>query len=166
MYTTVINVQTITVINEKKEEEAKVIIFKEMCMQAQTPRKASTMARRVLDTSLPSSQKAQNSHSSLSQTSALCFQLHASSSPSQLLTFFFFSYQISSPCTTSRLCSALRDVDHHHHRPKKLAHGERCREENRLQAQSVYKAWEPALHAGAPVDVYRRGIGTKEILGS
>ena len=32
-------------------------------MQAQTPRKESTMARRILDTYLPSSQKAQNRHS-------------------------------------------------------------------------------------------------------
>ena len=41
-----------------------MIIFKEMCMQAQTPKKASTMARRVLETTLPSSQKGQKNHSS------------------------------------------------------------------------------------------------------
>ena len=40
---------------------AKVIIFKEECMQAQTPRKASTMAHRFLETSLNSSQKGRTS---------------------------------------------------------------------------------------------------------
>ena len=38
------------------------MIFKETCMEAQTPRKASTMARRFLETSLPSSQKGKMSH--------------------------------------------------------------------------------------------------------
>ena len=40
-----------------------------------------------------------------------------------------------------------------------------CRGENHPQAQSVYKAWESALHACVPVDVYRRELGTREILG-
>ena len=38
------------------------MIFKEEDMQAQTPRKESTMARRFLETSLPSSQKGKTSH--------------------------------------------------------------------------------------------------------
>ena len=40
------------------------MIFKEEDMQAQTPRKESTMARRFLETSQTSSQKGKNGHSS------------------------------------------------------------------------------------------------------
>ena len=64
-------------------------------MQAQTPRKESTMAHRILDTSLPSSQKAQNSlFPSHTQTNFLLttlsqpFVLYTPSSVSQLLAPF------------------------------------------------------------------------------
>ena len=46
----------------KEKKGAKVIIFKEECMQAQTPRKESTMARRFLETSHTSSQKGKKGH--------------------------------------------------------------------------------------------------------
>ena len=45
---------------EKKKQTVK--IFKEICMQDRNPRKASTMACRFLETSLPSSQKGKTSH--------------------------------------------------------------------------------------------------------
>ena len=64
---------------KRKKKEAKVIIFKQICTQVQTPRKASTMARRVLETPLPSSQKGQKNHSSPTHKQA--FHSHRSHNP-------------------------------------------------------------------------------------
>ena len=86
-------------------------------MQARTPRKASTMARRFLETSLPSSQKGKTSHFSPTrrQTSYSHHSLsssHLSQSP--------FSSRISQPTLSF---PPIRNADHHHYRPQELAHG-------------------------------------------
>ena len=119
-------------------------------MQARTPKKASTMARRFLETSLPSSQKGKTSH-----FSATCKQhsyshhslnsSHSSLSASHL-SQNPFSSAISQPTLSF---THFRNADHHHYHPQELAYEKRLtrvhsggrgtptpqRSRNRLQTQ-------------------------------
>ena len=109
--------------NRYKEEEkkrSKKMIFMEENMQAQTPRKESTMARRFLETSHTSSQKGKNGHSSPTRKQST--NLHRSlSSPCSLNSPL--RRKSLSPWTTSlSLSPSFRNDDHHHHGTPKLAY--------------------------------------------
>ena len=93
------------------------MIFKEENMQAQTPRKESTMARRFLETSQTTSQKGKNGHSSPTRKQST--NPHRSLSSPWSLNFLLIWKSLSLSLLDPQPSHSPNH--HHHHGTPKLA---------------------------------------------